>query len=262
MIKRHGSSVFYESERRMGKNRNPALFLLLTLFFALITASFGRYGFFAMLPLAAYPIYLCVLAGIGAGRMFFRLLPLSFFVFFIGVWNIFFDQAEISVFGLTLSAGWLSFATIMLKFLLASCSVIAMISLTGFDSLCRSLSLLGLPQMLINLLFLFYRYINLITAEARNIIRARLFRGGKISLPQSGNILGPLVLRCFTRSRRIHEALGCRGYRDVIYCEKDTMLSCDFSDKIFGAAWGFFFIALRFNLVSIISNLVLRCVIE
>lgn len=248
------SHVFYDEECKAGEGYNSTLLLLLTLFFALITASFGRYDFFSMLPLAAYPIYLCVVAGVGAKWMFFKLLPLSLFVFFIGAWNIFFDKAVISVFGLTVPSGLFSFATVIMKFLLASSSVTAMISLTSFDSLCRSLASLGLPQVLVNQLFLFRRYVDLIAAEARNIVRARLFRGGKISLSQSGNICGPLVLRCFARSRRIHEALAYRGYCGAIYYGKDTVLSCGFSDKIFWMVWFFFFVAVRFKLIYTVAS--------
>lgn len=257
MSKGHGP-VFYDEDRRTTEKHDPTLLLFVTLFFALITASFGRYAFFAMLPLAAYPLYLNVLAKTGFKKIVFTLLPLSLFVFFIGMWNVFFDKSVIVVLGVSVPAGWISFATIMLKFLLAVSSVTAMIALTGFDAICRSLASVGLPSVLVNQFFLFYRYVRLINDEARNIIRARLFRGGDISLPQSGNICGPLVLRCSARAERIYDALACRGYRDVIYHGKGAVPSWNFSDRIFGTVCAALFIAVRFNLASVIGGLVLR----
>lgn len=232
--------------------------LLVTLAFALITSSFGRYDFFNMLPLAAYPLYLTLLAGPAAWRALRGLLPLSVFIIFIGIWNIFFDKNVVTLLGVEIGAGWLSLASLILKFLLTGGAVLAMFSLTGFDSICRALATSGFPAILTGQLFLFYRYAALVTSETRNVIRARLFRGGRISVSQSGNICGPLILRCAARSRRIHSALDCRGRAEMIYKGKSTQTRFVFSDKIFGVVWISLFLAVRLGLASIIGDYIAR----
>lgn len=234
--------------------------LLVTMSFALITSSFGRYDFFNMLPLAAYPLYLTLLAGLSVKRALRGLLPLSFFIFFVGIWNVFLDKNVVTLLGAEISAGWLSFASLTLKFLLTAGAVLAMFSLTGFDAVCRALASSGLPAVLADQLFLFYRYVALITGETRNVIRARVFRGGRISVPQSGNICGPLILRCAARSKRIHLALDCRGRAEVIYKGKSTQTRFVFSDKIFGVVWISLFLAIRFGMASIIGEYISRYV--
>lgn len=253
-----GALPLYDAVICARRARSPLMLLGITLLFALVVASFGRYAFFSMLPLAAYPLYFVLIAETGIKNMFRKLLPLSLFVLFIGVWDIFFDRSMISLSGVSFRAGWLSFATIALKFMLCVSAVMTMFSLVGFDSLCRALASLRLPVVLINLLFLFSRYIELITGEMRNIIRARLFRCGKISISQSGNICGPLVLRCFARSRRINDALACRGYAEAIYGGAGVRTGFSFSDKIFGVAWTVFFLFVRLDYVSAIADLILR----
>jgi len=210
-----------------------------------------------MLPLAAYPIYLSVLAQISAKQMFVKLLRLSPFVFFVGAWNIFFDEGNIVIAGVWLPAGWLSFFTLALKFMLSVSAVVAMVSLTGFAALCRAVAGAGLPRILTDQVFLFYRYVKLVGDEARNIVRARVFRGGALSLGESGNILGPLALRCFARSRRIYDALECRGYDGLISNGKSARRYFKFSDRIFVTVWIFIFIAVRLNLPAIIGGFVL-----
>lgn len=234
--------------------------LLVTLIFALITASFGRYDFFNMLPLAAYPLYLTLLAGLGARRALRRLLPLSVFILFVGVWNIFLDKNTVNLLGVEVGAGWLSLASLTLKFLLTGVAVLAMFSLSGFDSICRAIAASGFPAVLSDQFFLFYRYVALITGETRNVIRARLFRGGRISISQSGNICGPMIMRCAARSERIHRALDCRGRAEVMRKGKSTQTRFVFSDKIFGVAWISLFLAVRLGLASLVGEYISRYV--
>lgn len=261
MKRKSGETPFYDVEAASARPCSVLTLLLVTLAFVLILTSFGRYSFFGMLPLAAYPLYLALLAGISAKRLLCKLLPLSLFVIFIGAWNVFSDKSVITLFGVTIGAGWLSLANITLKFLLTVAAVLAMFALTGFDAICRTLASLSFPQFLTDQLFLFYRHIALISTETRNIIRARLFRGGRTSVSQSGNICGPLILRCAARSRRIHSALACRGSTDVIYIKKSTSTRMSFSDKIFGVAWIVLFFAVRFDVASVIGDLILRHVV-
>lgn len=258
MKHKSGEPPFYDVKAMSERPCSVLTLLLVTIVFVSVLTSFGRYSFFGMLPLAAYPIYLTSLAGMSAKRLFRKLLPLSLFVIFIGAWNVFSDKSVITLFGVTIGAGWLSLAAIALKFLLTAGAVLAMFALTGFDAICRVFASLSFPQFLTDQFFLFYRHIALISAETRNIIRARLFRGGRISVSQSGNICGPLILRSAARSRRIHSALACRGYTDVIFTEKRTRTRVGFSDRIFGVVWIAFFFAVRFDLASAIGDMVLR----
>lgn len=262
MKHKSGELPFYDVRPGAARSYSVLPLLLTTLVFVLITASFGRYDFFGMLPLAAYPLYLTLLANTNIKHVSRKLLRLSVFVLFIGVWNVFFDKSAITLFGVTVRAGWLSFAAITLKLLLTAGSVLAMFSLAGFDAICRALASLGLPSVLVDQFFLFYRYIALITGEARNIIRSRLFRGGKISVSQSGNICGPLILRCAARSGRIHSALACRGYAEEIYDGKNRRTGINFSDKIFVVVWIVLFLAVRFDAALVIGDFVLRYVVH
>lgn len=261
MKRKSGEPPFYDVKAMSARPCSVLTLLLVTLVFALILASFGRHSFFSMLPLSAYPIYLMSLTGMSARRLLRKLLPLSLFIIFIGVWNVFSDRSAIVLFGVTIRAGWLSLAAIILKFLLTSGAVLAMFALTGFDAICRAFASLSFPQFLTDQLFLFYRHIALISDETRNIIRARLFRGGRITVSQSGNICGPLILRSAARSRRIHSALACRGCADVIYTKKRTRTRMGFSDKIFGVAWIALFLAVRLDLASAIGEIILRYIV-
>lgn len=236
---------------------SPAPLMATTLMFILTAASFGRYAFFALLPLAAYPAYLAALAGISAGRLIYKLLPLSPFILFVAAANLFFDEGQVLIAGVDIPAGWLSFSTITLKFLLTVGAVTATASLAGFDALCRELASLGLPQLLVDQFFLFYRYVNLVGSEASNVVRARLFRGGSISVGESGNIFGPLAIRCFARSRGIHRALRCRGYEEILFDGKSKGRRWSFSDKIFVLVWAVLFAAVRLGLPAMTGALIM-----
>ena len=68
----------------------------------------------------------------------------------------------------------------------------------------------GSFEVLVTQLFLLNRYIRLIVEETHNTLRARVFRGGRITL-SNAIVCGPLLMRSLSRSEKIHNALLCRG---------------------------------------------------
>ncbi|MDD4159896.1 MAG: energy-coupling factor transporter transmembrane component T, partial [Synergistaceae bacterium] len=141
-------------------------------------------------------------------------------------------------------------------------ATLIMVAETGFDRLCRSAAYIGLPDVLVTQLFLLQRYIRLLVEETHNIIRARVFRGGKITLANAGNICGPLLLRCIARSQRIHSALMCRGFCGQLFSTCRASEALPMRDIIFAVIWCMFFFAVRIlDLSRIIGDLIVGCVI-
>ncbi len=236
--------------------------VIVTMLYVFTVASVGKYQIIPFIPLAAYPVFLAVSTDLPYKDIGRKLLVASPFVIFIGIWNPYFDTAEIELFGAVFSRGWISFLSIILKFLLTVSATLLMIATVGFDKICRSLALFGFPEVLVTQFFLLNRYIRLLSDETHNIIRAWVFRGGKITLKNAGNICGPLLLRSISRSRRIHSALMCRGYHGCLYNNHGTQKLMTGNDMFFTFSWAVFFVAVRFvNLPEFLWHIISRCLI-
>ncbi|MCW1713530.1 MULTISPECIES: energy-coupling factor transporter transmembrane component T family protein [Synergistaceae] len=241
---------------------SPMLLLCLTSAYIITVVSFDRYQTLRIIPLAAYPIFVGLFSGVSGRDLFRKMTAVMPFVILIGIWNPFFDRIGTEHLGIIISRGWISFFSLMIKFLMITASTLIMVSAAGFDGLCRCAAAAGLPEVLATQLFLLNRYIRLIVEEAHNTLRARVFRGGKITLSNAGNVCGPLLMRSVSRSEKIHNALLCRGFDGALWRGKRDMNRLSRQDIIFGIFWTAYFLVVRFFDISrAIGDLTVRCVI-
>ena len=78
--------------------------------------------------------------------------------------------------GIPLSAGWLSFLTILIKFTLTISAALLLIATTSFPGICHALRSLGVPAVFVSQLLFLYRYLFVLIEEALRIVRARDMR--------------------------------------------------------------------------------------
>ena len=121
--------------------------------------------------------------------------------------------------------GLTRFASIAIKSWLSIQATIVLASSTSFPDLLTAMRALHVPQMLVTIFGLMWRYIFVLVDEATRLLRARASRSGRCDLPgarQGGSIFwrarvtggmaGSLFLRAFERSDRIYMAMVSRGF--------------------------------------------------
>ena len=92
---------------------DPRAKLLATMAFVLAVVSFGKYEIAAMLPFAAFPLYLAAAGSIPLSFLARKLAIVSPFILFVGIFNPLLDREVILQLGsLGISGGWISFASI------------------------------------------------------------------------------------------------------------------------------------------------------
>ncbi|MGE5559225.1 MAG: cobalt ECF transporter T component CbiQ [Bacillota bacterium] len=194
--------------------------LLITLAFLIFTASFGKYAVAGLLPMALYPLATIILGELPASKLLARALFAAPFILGIGILNPIFDQTPFPIFGhVTITGGWLSFFSIMLRLGLSVLAVLILIATSGMEGICMAMSRLKAPRIFVTQLLLMYRYLELLMEESARIVRAYSLRsrnGGKISFKAWGSFLGRLLLRTVDRAYRIYQAMRCRGFAGEI----------------------------------------------
>ena len=231
---------------------------LATLAFIVTVMSFPRYELTALTPLVLYPVALLALGGLPARVILKKLLVAAPFAMLIGLFNPLLDrQLVILPGGFEVAAGWLSFASILLRFLLTVSAALALVACTGMLRLCGGLERLGLPRAFaVQLLFL-HRYLFVIADEGGRMRCGWALRsaGGRApSLTVYGSLLGHLLLRALARAERIYGAMLARGFDGEIRTLRGARWRA--RDGLFVAGWLIFFAAARrWNLAAELGRL-------
>lgn len=101
-------------------------------------------------------------------------------------------------------------------------ALIALVATMNFSILGYALNWLRMPDKIVHLLLMTYRYVFLIDQEYQRLIRAARMRGFQPgtnlhTYKTYANIVGMLLVRSTLRADRVYKAMLCRGFRRKFY---------------------------------------------
>jgi cobalt/nickel transport system permease protein len=229
-----------------------------TVGFLIAVMSFDRYQVSALTPFFLYPVALMAVGGIPPGYILRRMLVAAPFAIAIAAFNPLLDHRPVAMVGShEVTGGWMSFASIMVRFALTVSTALVLIASTGIHRFCAGLERLGLPQVFsVQILFL-YRYLFVVADEGSRMLRSvELRSAGKRSLRLRayGGLVGHLLLRSMDRAQRVYRAMVSRGFNGEIRLMH--RLRVRRPDVAFVIGWMAFFIVARFwNLAAWLGRL-------
>ena len=204
------------AQTSMVHSLNPLSKLLVTLCYIMAVVSFPKYNLSGLMPMILYPVLMYQLAGIPVSLCFVKLkvgLPL---VCAVGIVNPFFDDTPVLQIGnVVISGGILSMLTLMLKGIFSLMASFLLIATTSIDSVCAALRKVHVPDMMVTLLLLTYRYVGMMIEEVGVMYDAYMLRapGQKgIHVSAWGSFLGQLLLRAMDRGEELYNSMLLRGY--------------------------------------------------
>jgi len=195
---------------------DPRAKVVCTMLFLFTVISFPKYEITALIPFFLFPVLLAALGDIPIPFLLKKVALVSPFAFFIGMFNPLLDRTIVAVIaGVPLSAGWLSFFSILIKFTLTISAALLLIATTSFPGICHALRLLGVPAIFVSQLLFLYRYLFVLMEEAMRLARARDMRsfgdrGSGIKVVV--RLIGTLFFRTVERAERIYSAMLSRGF--------------------------------------------------
>lgn len=205
---------------------------------------------------AVYPIVSAPLAHVAYEKIFLRSLYVLPFIAAIGVFNPILDHTSaFSIGGMTVTKGWISFISIIIRGLLSVQALLVLIYVVGFNRICDALRAFGMPRAMVTQLLMVYRYMMVLLEEALAMQRARAARGyGRNSYGASmwGRFAGQLMLRTIDRSRRINKAMIARGFDGSMTWKRRE--HWQLADTVYCLIWIIVFTVLR---VADLSGLLL-----
>jgi cobalt/nickel transport system permease protein len=230
---------------------DPRAKVITTAVFIVCVVSHGKYDLLGLLPFAVFPVVMATEGGLPLGFLGKLLLIASPFALIMGAFNPLFDQEVVASIGSAdITGGWISYASIILRFLLTVAAALVLTATTSFTGVCLALEKLKVPDVLVTQLLLLFRYIFVLGDEAGRMAQARRLRSfGRRGMGWRvyGQMLGQLLLRTFARAQRIYLAMKCRGFDGRIRMTR--RLCFRRADLAFTLAWSAAF--LLFRLVNV-----------
>lgn len=235
--------------------------LITTVIFIATVVSFNKYAVLELVPFFSFPIILILSGSLPAGYILKKVLLISPLAILVGVFNPFFDRSVIYHIGsIGVTGGWISFISILLRFVLTVTSALALVALTGFNSVCLSLERFRVPRPFIVQLLFLYRYMFVLTEESERMVRARSarsFNSRAMHFRTFISLIGHLLLRTLDRAERVYRAMCCRGFDGRIRIIKS--MHAGFRDAAFVIIWVALFISFRFwDVPARLGELVMR----
>jgi cobalt/nickel transport system permease protein len=231
---------------------DPRMKIAVTMLYLLAIASLPRTAVSSLVPFAVYPYLLAILGRVPARLILRRILWTLPFALTLGAFNPVIDRTPAIVLGpVVLSTGWLSFISLLMRFILAVSTATVLAATTGMARICDGLEGLGVTKVFATQVAFLYRYAFLLAEEALRLRRARDLRAnGKSFRPkEAGTLLGHLLLRAWSRAHRVHAAMLARGFEG--HFKSGPRPALNMVDIAFASTWIAVFALLRFVHVSL-----------
>lgn len=240
---------------------NPLCKFLVTIFYIAIVVSFPKYNLSALVVMVLYPVLMFQAAGIPVGMCFHKLRVVLPLVCAVGLVNPFLDYTPLAQIGsFAVTGGMVSMVTLMLKGIFSLMASFLLIATTSIDTLCAALRWLHVPDILVTLLLLTYRYIGVMMEEVSIMSEAYRLRapGQKgIHISAWGSFLGQLLLRSMDRAEALYHSMLLRGFRGEYYYAE--VPKCGVSGIVFTIVCCLAFVCARWvNLPALLGSLFVR----
>jgi cobalt/nickel transport system permease protein len=187
-----------------------------TLVFIVVVMSFPRHEMSALTPMAFFPVAMITIGRIPPGVILRKIAVASPFAIMVGMFNPILDHTPVfSIGSWVVTAGWLSFFSILFRFALTVSAALALIACTGMFRIGAGLEQLGAPRLFVMQLLFLYRYLFVVADEGITMLRSVQARcPGMRSLPLKiyGSLTGHLLMRSLDRADRIHRSMVARGF--------------------------------------------------
>jgi len=235
--------------------------ILVTGLFIAAVVSFNRYEVARLAPFALFPVFLISAGGLPPGYLLKKLLPAAPFALLVGILNPLLDTtAMLQLGGVTVSAGWVSFFSIMARFALTVTAALALVALTGMNAIGEGLAAMGAPRAFVTQLLFLNRYLFELAGEAGRMERARDLRACGRTTAGLGvfvQLTGSLLLRGLARAERVYQAMLCRGFKGSVRTAEPSGFGA--KEAVFVLGWSALFAVFRLaDLTRILGKAVME----
>ena len=204
-------------EKSLFHKIHPLAKLMVTILFLVLVTSSARDYLDAVLQMGLWLYAYALIGGLSAGQCFHKLWGLFLLLLLVGIANPILDRVPaITLGGLVISRGMIAFISLFLKGAMALLSAYFLAVTTGMNGILSALLTLRIPVLLINVIYLIYRYLGLMIQEASDVWTAYKLRapGQKgVHFSVWGSLVGSMLIRSMDKAEKVYQSMELRGYR-------------------------------------------------
>lgn len=217
----------HQTQKREKNIIHPISRFLVTIVFIVMVVSFDKYEPSSLLGMMVYICIMTIMEDIPILKMLSRIKIIILALFLVGIANPIFDRIPVLLVGnIPITTGMLSMITLFLKGIFSLCAAYILIMETGIQGMCVAMRTMKIPETIVTVVMLIYRYIILLLQEVRNMLLAYSLRapGQKgIKINAWGSFVGQLLLRSMDRAIDVHNAMVLRGYNGNFSYERNMV---------------------------------------
>jgi len=210
---------------------DPRIRVLLTSVYAFVVAL--SYHFSVLITALVISMLLIGISRINLKAVFNRIIWVNAFILLLWVLLPFTFKGDVlaSVGSFAVyRPGVVLAAQITLKSYAIVLAFIALIATMSFATLGHALYRLHVPEKIVYLLLMTYRYVFVIEQEFLRLVRAAKIRGFRPGTNSNtyrtySYVIGMLFVRAAARAERVHQAMLCRGFKGKFYSLQDFQMS-------------------------------------
>ena len=226
----YGNSFFHRLD--------PRVKIITAALFSLAVALTYELGILFVSAVSA--LAMLFIARLSLKKVFWRLIMVNGFILVLWLFLPFTTPGKtlFTLFGLEATVEGVDYAvliTIKSNTIIIAC--MALLSTCSIIKLVHAMHYLYVPNKLVHIFFFSYRYIHVINLEylrLTNAMKVRCFisRNNLHTYKSFAYLIGMLILKSYERSRRVYNAMLCRGFKGKFY----ILERCEFqvSDWLFG----------------------------
>ncbi len=247
MLSKIFSLRYFETLSRRGmwlEKVHPVVKILIVFIYIIFVAMAGKYELSKLLYLSTIPIAIFWLSDISFKSFASRLVLPAFLACLIGIINPLLDENTIILFGMEISAGWLSFLVLTLKSFMNISMVMLLIISTDLESLYNGFITLKFPKVFAIQFILMIRYISVFIEELDKILLAYSLRANgsrKLDFKVWGSLIGQFFIRSSKKASTLYHCMQLRGFdintsfsKKIAFKKSDVLiLLCSLSIIIF-----------------------------
>ena len=204
------------NEGKFLNNIHPLIKLIITVIYILLLTSINKYDLLTTIAMGIYLILISIIGDLSIKNCIKRLKPIFILLIVIGIANPILDRTLITKIGqIPITNGMISMTTLILKGFFTIISSYFLIITTSIEKICSALKMIHVPNILITVFMLIYRYIMVFLKEVERIWTAYSLRAPKqkgVNYKVWGSMIGSLMIRSINKSETVYESMELRGF--------------------------------------------------
>ena len=205
---------------------HPLVKFLITIIYIILLTSIDKYNLVTTLAMSIYLILVSMIGDLSIKNALKSLKVVLLLLFILGIANLILDRTIITYIGIVpITTGMISMFTLLLKGIFAILASYFLILTTSIEEICYALKMIHMPNILITVVMLIYRYIIVFLKEVQRIWVAYQMRAPNqkgVHYKAWGSLIGSLMLRSIDRAQVVYESMELRGFDpDTFFIKKE-----------------------------------------